>query len=241
MRAPADAAHLTREERAEADSWFGTGADSAERYANYENRRRIVANYVYTHPATVRLELGLYRLIRDINPIHFALERGWQIGSGREMFTGQDVSRLGAAGELLLSLALIYGVGRTLRAVRPQLGAPRVPARALTDPIWDLPPEGGGLNINGRWYTEHALERMAPDTPQVRAQLQARVGARLERLGIKPGSPAYGRVMARALEKIDPRGVPPSVVEAEILRPGSTSVRVITARGQRVVVTVIPR
>jgi hypothetical protein len=47
--------------------------------------------------------------------------------------------------------------------------------------------------------------------------------------------------MARALERIDPRGVPPSVVEAEIVRPGSTGVRVITANRGRVVVTVIPR
>src|SRR5204863_346819 len=91
--------------------------------------------------------------------------------------------------------------------------------RTPADPA-HLTPEGGGATINGRWYTEHALERMAPDTPQVRTQLRTRVGARLERLGIKPGSPAYNRVMARALEKIDPRGVPPSVVEAEILRPG---------------------
>jgi len=243
MRKPVDPAHLTSDERSEANSWFGTGENSAWQYANYENRRRIVANYVYTHPATVRLELGLYRLIRDINPIHFALERGWEIGSGREMFTGQDVSRLGAAGEFLLSLAFVYGTGKALKAVRPtpQAGVPSGRPRSLTEPIWDLPPEGGGASINGRWYTEHALERMAPDTPQVRELLRARVGARLERIGIRPGSPAYDAVMARALKKINPRGVPPSVVEAEIARPGSTGVRVITANRGQVVVTVIPR
>ncbi|HEY4851709.1 MAG TPA: S8 family serine peptidase [Streptosporangiaceae bacterium] len=243
MRKPVDPAHLTGDEHTEAASWFGTGESSAWQYANYENRRRIVANYVYTHPATVRLELGLYRLIRDINPIHFALERGWEIGSGREMFTGEDVSRLGAAGEFLISLAFVYGIGKALKAVRPspRAGVPTSRPRALTDPIWDLPPEGGGSSINGRWYTEHALERMAPDTPQVREQLRARVGARLERIGIRPGNPAYDRVVARALKKIDPRGVPPSVVEAEIARPGSAGVRVITANRGQVVVSVIPR
>jgi subtilisin family serine protease len=243
MRKPVDPAHLTPEEHSEADSWFGTGPDSVAQYANYENRRRIVANYVYTHPATVRLELGLYRLIRDINPVHFALERGWQMGRGREMFTGEDVSRLGAAGEFLLSLALIYGVGRALKEIRPspQFGVPRGRPRALTDPIYELPPEGGGLSINGRWYTEHALERMAPDTPQVREQLQARVKARLDRLGIRPGNPAYDKVLARALKKINPRGVDPATVEAELQRPGSTRFRVISAKRGQVIITVIPR
>jgi subtilisin family serine protease len=236
MRAPVDAAHLTADERGEAARWFG--GDAAQ-YANYETRRRIVANYVYVHPATIRLELGLYRLIRDINPIHFAFERGWQIGGGREMFTGDDASRLGAAGEFFLALAVIWGVGRVLEGVRPPAGPSRR-VGALTEPIWDLPREGGAW-INGRWYTEHALERMAPGIPAVRAQLRTRVGLRLQRLGIGPGHPAYDRVLARALADLDPRGVPPSVVEAEMARPGSTDVRVVTANRGRVVVTVIRR
>lgn len=239
LRAPVDPAHLTADERAQAERWFGAGEDSARRYANFENRRRIVANYVYKHPATVRLELGLYRLVRDINPIHFAFERGWQIGRGRELFTGEDVSRLGAAGEFLLSLAIVYGVGRALETSRPPVGPVRSP-RSLTDAIWDLPPEGGTW-INGRWYTEHALERMAPDIPQVRAQLRTRIGARLRRLGIESGHPAWDRVLARAFADLNPRGVPPSIVEAEIARPGSTNVQVVTADRGHVVITVIRR
>jgi hypothetical protein len=47
--------------------------------------------------------------------------------------------------------------------------------------------------------------------------------------------------MARALQKIDLRGIPPSVVEAEIARPGSTNIKVITVRQKQVVVTVIPK
>ncbi len=43
------------------------------------------------------------------------------------------------------------------------------------------------------------------------------------------------------MQKIDPRGVPPSVVEAEIAKPGSTGVKAIKAKGGQVVVTVIPR
>jgi GH25 family lysozyme M1 (1,4-beta-N-acetylmuramidase) len=238
MRAPVDPAKMTVDEAEETRRIFGSGRDNAVRYANFENRRRIMAHYVTTHPATVRLELGLYRLIRDINPLHFALERGWQIGGGKEMFTGLEVSRLGAAFEFVASLALVYGIGKVLEVSG---ATPQTAPRALTDPIYDLPEEGGGLTINGRWYTEHALERMAPDTPQVRAEIRARVVARLGKLGIKSDNPAFNDILTKALEKIDPRGVPPSVVEAEIAKRGSTNVRVITARRGQVVVTVIPR
>ena len=41
--------------------------------------------------------------------------------------------------------------------------------------------------------------------------------------------------------KIDPRGVPPSVVEAEIANPGSTNVKVIYIKRLLRVVTVIPK
>ena len=239
MRAPVNPSAPSQEERAAATRLFGGASGTAmRRYANYENRRRILAHYVWTHPATVRLQLGLYRLVRDVNPLHFALERGWQIGSGREMFTRQEVSRLGAAFEFVASLALVYGIGRVIRAVRPSSG--RTYSGDLTDPIYDLP-RSGGMRVNGRWYTEHALERMAPDIPQVRAQIRTRISQRLARLGIDQNHPAYGRVLQRALEKVNPRGVPPSVVEAEIIRPGSTNVRVITANRKQVVVTVIPR
>jgi subtilisin family serine protease len=239
MRIPVDPNQMASDDTDNARRLFGTGPDAARRYANYENRRRILANYVYTHPATLRLELGLYRSVRDINPLHFALERGWQIGSGREMFTEQEVSRLGAAFEFVASLALVYGVGKALDITAPVAGEARA-LRSLEDPIYDLP-VSGGIRINDRWYTEHALERIAPDTPQVRAQIRARMAQRIERLGINSSNPAYNRILARALQRIDPRGVPPSVVEAEILRPGSTSVRVITARGGKIVVSVIPR
>ncbi len=124
MRAPIDSANLTQEESEDAKHLFGTDPEAVHKYANYENRRRIVAHYIYTHPATVRMELGLYRLVRDINPIHFALERGWQVGSGKEMFTNDDVSRLGAAAEFFLALAIGIAVDRGLAAARPPGATP---------------------------------------------------------------------------------------------------------------------
>jgi hypothetical protein len=166
------------------------------------------------------------------------------VGPGRVETFGAYTADLHAIADHLrragVDLLLPLVVGRVLRLVRPQPAA-GPPARPLTDPIWDLPSEGGGMSINGRWYTEHALERMAPDTPAIRAELRTRAAARLERLGIKQGSPAWDKCMERALQKIDPRGVSPSVVEAEVSRPGSTNVRVITAKRGQVVITVVPR
>jgi len=241
LRSLPDAGSLTDEELDACRRRFG--GDSPEHraaYANYESRRRIVAHYVYTHPATIALEMGIYRLFRDVNPLHFALERGWQIGSGQEMFTGEDVTRLGAAAEFLITIGLMYGVTRALAAARPPGARVAGPPRPLEEPIWDLPPRGGGMRIGDRWYTEHALERMAPDTPQIRAELAARARARLERVGIRQGHPAYSPALQKAMRRIDPRGVPPSVVESEISSPGSTNVRVITANRRSIVVSVIP-
>jgi RHS repeat-associated protein len=125
MRAPVNPGRMTSEETEAADRLFGSSSADHTRYANYENRRRIIAHYVLTHPATIRLQLGIYRLFRDANPLHFALERGWQMGGGREMFTEEPVSRLGAAVEFFAALAISYGISRGLRALRfnPATGA----------------------------------------------------------------------------------------------------------------------
>ncbi|WP_410985605.1 S-layer protein [Bacillus cereus] len=75
---------------------------------------------------------------------------------------------------------------------------------------WSMP-RGGGV-IDGRKYTEHALERMAPDTIEVRAELLKRARERAERNGYTFGSDKYMEELA----KVDPRGVTPSVVEETI-------------------------
>jgi hypothetical protein len=92
--------------------------------------------------------------------------------------------------------------------------------------VWTLPEAGGGANIDGRWYTEHALERMAPRTPQVLAELEGRALSRAKEAGFRSGTIEF----AKWWEKNGPapRNVPPMVVEAEIANPGSTSVEVVT-------------
>lgn len=119
MRPPSDPGNLTPKEAQEAEQLFGEGAGVAQQYAHFANRRSIVSHYVWSHPATLRLQLGLYGLARDSNPLHFALERGWQVGSGKEMFTHQDVSRLGAAAEFFAALAVGVAVERAVGLAQP--------------------------------------------------------------------------------------------------------------------------
>ena len=52
------------------------------------------------------------------------------------------------------------------------------PAEIARSGGWVLPKDGGGALINGRWYTEHALERMAPRTPEVMGELERRFSER---------------------------------------------------------------
>ena len=108
---------------------------------------------------------------------------------------------------------------------------------ALGQAGWVLPEAGGGAYIGGRWFTEHALERMAPRTPQVMAELEKRALERASSAGLRPGTREFGRWWSQ--NGPNPRNIPPSVVEAEIAAPGSTGVRVIT-NTQGDVVTVIP-
>jgi hypothetical protein len=98
-------------------------------------------------------------------------------------------------------------------------------------------PQKGGATINGRWYTEHALERMAPRTPEVMAELESRF---VERAKVLEKTLPPKRFLKWYRENYpNPRGIPPSVIEAEIARPGSTSVRVeINQKGD--VITAIP-
>lgn len=110
------------------------------------------------------------------------------------------------------------------------------PPNLINNGRWILPKEGGGAFINGRWYAEHALERIAPRTPQVMAELEARALQRASAKGLQPGTDAFGEWMRS--NGPAPRGVPISVVEAEIANPGSTNVCVVlNQKGE--VITVI--
>jgi len=98
-------------------------------------------------------------------------------------------------------------------------------AESFIQSRWVLPENGGGAMINNRWYTEHALERMAPNTPKVMALLETRTLARAQSEGLAPQTSRFMDWLQ--FNKPDPRGIPPLVVEAEIANPGSTGFRVI--------------
>ncbi len=76
---------------------------------------------------------------------------------------------------------------------------------------WDMK-EGGGY-INGRWYSQHAMERMAPDTLEVRAELARRAEKSLKERGFKLGTREY---MNEYKKYLQPRNIPPMVVEDAI-------------------------
>ena len=72
--------------------------------------------------------------------------------------------------------------------------------------------EGGGT-INGREYSQHAMERMAPDTPQVRAELSRRAEKAATQRGLKVETQEYYEYCKKY---VDPRNIPPSVIEEAI-------------------------
>jgi|GEM_PF-1658447 len=152
-----------------------------------------------------------------MQPVHL-----WQ--AGHDCVTNPNLPACGEVAITVVTIAVARKVGPRSTSVSASNG-------------WVLPAGGGGAHINGRWYTEHVLERMAPNTPQVRAELEARALARADNLGLRPGTAEFGEWWAK--NHPNPRGVPPSVVEAEILNPGSTGIRVILNDAGDVV-TVIP-
>ena len=108
----------------------------------------------------------------------------------------------------------------------------------------------GGTMINGRWYSNHSLERMAPNTPEVRAELYTRAMRRAEERGLVPGTRAFNNFV---IGEVNPRNIPPMVVEDAIRNtpaiPGSSPgtfqhqtpdvTIIVNSNGD--VVTVIPR
>ena len=113
---------------------------------------------------------------------------------------------------------------------------------------WDM--SRGGAEINGIQYSEHALERMAPNTQEVRGELYARAQQRAVAANLSPGTVEYQIFINK---QINPRGIPPLVIEDAIKNiPAirgkypdtfihqSADVTVIV-NGDGKVITVIPR
>ncbi|CAH1190388.1 hypothetical protein PAECIP111893_00307 [Paenibacillus plantiphilus] len=76
-----------------------------------------------------------------------------------------------------------------------------------TDCGWSM--ARGGDTINGRKYSEHALERMAPNTIEVRAELTTRAKQSAQSKGLIPGTKEYNDYIKKY---VDSRGFPPMVM-----------------------------
>lgn len=70
-----------------------------------------------------------------------------------------------------------------------------------------------GAVINGRKYTVHSLERMEPNTPEIKATLETRARANAAAKGYKPGTAKYNDYVNNYVQL---RNIPPSVVEDAI-------------------------
>ncbi len=187
---------------------------------------------------------GDLSFILDITPVIGTGKEIGQLVTGKDVVTGQ---KYGPEDYGWGTLAVVSGgTSRVIGKVVGKIGDLEKKGKAIENATkgtsgigWSMP-RGGGV-INGRKYSEHALERMAPDTIQVRAELEARAKSR----GLVPGTQKFK-------EFVHPRGITPSVVE-DIIKNGTKKpgnkpdswehtgrdARVIT-NGKGDVVTVVP-
>lgn len=118
------------------------------------------------------------------------------------------------AGLTDMTLSLGFGVA----AARNKVIIPKNTSRTVDDISWSLNKDGA--TINGRKYSGHALERMAPDTPEIRAQLNTRAQEIAKSKGYVLGTRDYSDFMKKYIQ---PRNVPPIVIEDAISNGVKTS------------------
>ena len=162
---------------------------------------------------------------------------------------GLNVIELPPSNVLQLSSASIISQKMTSVRMNSSMNYSALPETHInSNGTWNMPVGGG--EINGIEYLQHALERMAPDTSQVRAELSRRAETAAEKLGYKVGTKEYNEFCKKY---VDPRNIPPSVVENAIssskavqgdcpntLIYDTEDVRVITNSDGKVI-TVIPK
>ena len=140
-------------------------------------------------------------IITDKNPVGDAI-----------VDISKDASKLvlGEENEILIEILAISG-NIVLRAETIKLENNIKNAIVSKNNVWDIR-EGGG-KIQGVEYSQHALERMAPNTAEVRAELSTRAANKAIQLGYIPGSEEYYNFVKKY---VDPRGIPPIVIKNAI-------------------------
>ncbi|TYR81129.1 hypothetical protein FZC66_04495 [Priestia megaterium] len=149
--------------------------------------------------------------VADLLPIISQIKGANDSISGKDLITREDLKSLDRtiSGLSVLGGGMVKIVGSTSKT----LGTAGKVGTKVNDKYgqsiaWSMP-KGGGV-INGRKYTEHALERMAPNTAEVRAELTTRAHKKASEKGLAVGTKEYNTFIK---SYVDPRGITPTVIE----------------------------
>lgn len=157
--------------------------------------------------------------VQSINPVRDFLFMG-----NKDFYDATNLAlNLGTATLTAMSKALqkpletfaLERVKEDQAALKAAALAKRSPNATTTSATgWCMDPNGS--IINGRYYSGHALERMAPKTMKVLEELARRFLAKKPGTGLVPGTPEYAIWRAEYYDYLKPRNIPPIVVEDAI-------------------------
>ncbi|MDN4523972.1 pre-toxin TG domain-containing protein [Fictibacillus fluitans] len=169
---------------------------------------------------------GVYdaqRAATGIDPATGDKVNGWGrvLAGGMFVFGLTPVGKGVKAFKVVRTADKVIGVAKEGQAARRVIGSADV-VKGAGEIGWSVS-KGGGV-INGRKYSQHALERMAPETPEVKATLSSRAIQKAEEVGYKPQTKEFSEFIKKY---VDPRNIPPSVIEDAIINtkkiPGNRS------------------
>lgn len=150
----------------------------------------------------------------DLLPIVSQVKGAHDTVSGKDWITGEDLKAFDRtiSGISMLGGGMIKLIGSTNKSLGAIEKVGVLAKKEQSKMIgWSMPIGGG--NINGRRYTQHALERMAPNTEEVRKELTARAQKKYIAEGHEVGSKMYE---SKIKGYVQPRGITPTVVEDAI-------------------------
>ncbi|WLP59395.1 T7SS effector LXG polymorphic toxin [Bacillus pumilus] len=141
---------------------------------------------------------------------------GYRAVTGKDPETSQNISNTEqalSAASIIPFMKIIKGGKYVFKINQGKNVVKRVEKSAsVTGQVgWSLS-KGGGI-INQRKYSQHALERMAPNIPEVRATLTKRALKKADELGYQPQTKDFNDFIKKY---VDPRDIPPSVIEDAI-------------------------
>ena len=112
-----------------------------------------------------------YRFIRDSNPALFALERGWQLGTGKEMFTNKPISRTQSVLDFLIGIGVIKlfsAFAKVGRGSKTPKSRPPKPSKGKSPPE---PESSGKMFVDDDIQNQYSAKRarLVPKKTEVKA------------------------------------------------------------------------